>query len=274
MKLSICVAVVLFAGCQALAQSTFVAQVEGTFELREGSASAVGRGPVEITLTTNYSTVLFEFSWDVELLMAGAPEETFETRLSSAGRMYTPGAVDLSFPDALGITYAPQSTLNWENEFSVTERVVSFEQTHESTPQTGTRGTAATSLGVSAYPEFVAFRTQPDSWARYVKSIGKLNTQSGSEIELLLSFNPSNLEVALTELLPGDFNSDSAVDGADYTVWRDAPAFLAPLLTDYGVWRDNYGVRGSGSVAAAPEPTAVILLGWTMLAGCLTQRRF
>ncbi|MEM6655859.1 MAG: PEP-CTERM sorting domain-containing protein [Planctomycetota bacterium] len=68
--------------------------------------------------------------------------------------------------------------------------------------------------------------------------------------------------------LPGDFNADSAVNAADYTVWRDG---LGIDNTDnsYSIWRDNYGsVVSSASVATSvPEPSSLVLISLGLLGG-------
>lgn len=71
--------------------------------------------------------------------------------------------------------------------------------------------------------------------------------------------------------LPGDYNRDGVVDGADYIVWRNAMAGDVDLaadgngdgiitVADYDVWRAHYGsTSGSGSAVATqtvPEPVA------------------
>lgn len=76
--------------------------------------------------------------------------------------------------------------------------------------------------------------------------------------------------------LPGDFNNDGFVNGADYPVWRDG---LGATYTadDYDTWRNNYGATTGGAPAAsasAPVPTpsglALVLIGW---AGAVARRR-
>ena len=70
---------------------------------------------------------------------------------------------------------------------------------------------------------------------------------------------------------PGDYNSDTFVDAADYTIWRDTLGSTSDLrangdnagasagvvdLADYEFWKLQFGGAGSGgySTAAVPEP--------------------
>ena len=79
--------------------------------------------------------------------------------------------------------------------------------------------------------------------------------------------------------LPGDYNNDTKVDAADYTVWRDNlggsgstlganrdPANMGAVsVADYNSWKANFGMMaGTGassaaSQAAVPEPAALLL---------------
>ncbi len=93
-----------------------------------------------------------------------------------------------------------------------------------------------------------------------------------------------NVFFAATPGLAGDFNFDGVVDGADYTVWRNAlGASVAPFqgadatgdglvtLDDYAVWKSNFGMSlGAGAASsspAVPEPASVVLLLGITLAG-------
>jgi hypothetical protein len=86
----------------------------------------------------------------------------------------------------------------------------------------------------------------------------------------------SNLDKqVLPQSLPGDFNHDGLVDGADYTVWRDtmgktvaagtgADASVNGLVDagDYGIWKTNFSMASSVVVGAAaedvPEPATIV----------------
>jgi len=87
--------------------------------------------------------------------------------------------------------------------------------------------------------------------------------------------------------LPGDYNEDSTVDAADYTVWRNMlgtslalpnenPDALTPGVVDqedYDFWKSQFGATaGSGSLVAGnvPEPASAGLLAiglFALLAG-------
>ncbi|TWT33802.1 hypothetical protein KOR34_36360 [Posidoniimonas corsicana] len=86
--------------------------------------------------------------------------------------------------------------------------------------------------------------------------------------------------------IAGDFNDDSVVDAADYTVWRDAHGHAVVLpgdptaggvdQADYLVWRANYGFSeqyGPGTAASpSPEPSAFLCIaGLTFSWGVLVR---
>ena len=83
--------------------------------------------------------------------------------------------------------------------------------------------------------------------------------------------------------LLGDYNDDSVVDAADYTVWRDNLGSSVTLPNDstpgtvteadYTVWKTNYGLAAAPTTtsAAAPEPSSVSLV--LLALGALAGRR-
>ena len=79
------------------------------------------------------------------------------------------------------------------------------------------------------------------------------------------------LQPHLAPFLPGDYNNDGVVDGADYVVWRKNPG-TTYSPDDYNVWRANFGESGgsgSGANTSVPEPSTLVLLvlaaagGWS-----------
>jgi endonuclease/exonuclease/phosphatase family metal-dependent hydrolase len=105
----------------------------------------------------------------------------------------------------------------------------------------------------------------------------------------LTSSNYDHLPVVVdfrfpSEPLPGDYNSDGKVDGADYDAWKlafgtdnaaaDGNGDGRVDAGDYTVWRDNLGAGGAGSgVAAVPEPTGVAILAATWAWGACGRLR-
>jgi hypothetical protein len=93
------------------------------------------------------------------------------------------------------------------------------------------------------------------------------------QVAFLASFTDGSSGVFVSDAmlndgaLPGDFNSDGAVDAADYIVWRknysDQPA-------GYNIWRANIGrIAGGGpSITPVPEPAAVLLIMLGSVVGC------
>lgn len=78
----------------------------------------------------------------------------------------------------------------------------------------------------------------------------------------------------------GDYNGDGVVNAADYVVWRNVLANGGSLMNesaspgvvdqdDYEFWVSRFGATsgsGAGTAAVIPEPSAAVLLGWTLAA--------
>ena len=83
--------------------------------------------------------------------------------------------------------------------------------------------------------------------------------------------------------VPGDYNGNGVVDGADYVVWRNGGPLQNEVdnpgtvnQADYTAWRARFGNSGAGSglgdSAAVPEP-ATLLLSLVMICFTLSVRR-
>jgi hypothetical protein len=104
---------------------------------------------------------------------------------------------------------------------------------------------------------------------------------SDIELNLLNAFqytlpaNSISTLVLISDGLPGDFNHDGAVDGADYVVWRNLEGSAGNDLAadanednvvdanDYSLWSSNFGrtnLSGAGSVVPEPASLALILI--------------
>lgn len=87
--------------------------------------------------------------------------------------------------------------------------------------------------------------------------------------------------------LPGDYNRDGSVDGADYVVWRTAMNGDVNLaadgsgdgvinMADYDVWRAHFGTSAAAtgvSIGAVPEPSAAPLILASVVAMVLRGAR-
>lgn len=95
---------------------------------------------------------------------------------------------------------------------------------------------------------------------------------SGGDQDFTLRFLLANTSELLDGVvvfeLPGDFNNDNSVDGADFLAWqRD------PNIGDLSDWQTNYGVSVQASLSsiAVPEPTSLALLAIVVI-GCPADR--
>jgi autotransporter-associated beta strand protein len=91
-----------------------------------------------------------------------------------------------------------------------------------------------------------------------------------------LSLGDGGNDILLTTMggsLPGDFNNDGKVDGADYVVWRKNPSAFLPAT--YDTWRSNFGnPPGAGAGldgGAVPEPAALAIAVAMLLGSCGTR---
>ena len=85
------------------------------------------------------------------------------------------------------------------------------------------------------------------------------------------TYTIDDLKLEIAAAVPGDFDGDGDVDGADFLTWQRDDASAGGLTE----WQGNYGASGSlsASLAAVPEPSSLILACCAMMAG-LGRRRF
>ncbi len=91
-------------------------------------------------------------------------------------------------------------------------------------------------------------------------------------------------EINAAASLPGDFDGNERVDGADFLAWQRSLGSMTDLAADgllngtvdaddLAIWKENFGCSWPASaVIATPEPTAATLLAWIVLAARFRRR--
>ena len=69
-----------------------------------------------------------------------------------------------------------------------------------------------------------------------------------------VNYGATTLTAEIVSLLPGDFDNDGMVDGADFLLWQRNPGIGA--LSD---WEANYGTQITSATDAVPEPRTIML---------------
>ena len=79
-----CLVLAVFTWTQSVVAATFVGELTARYEVTEyldGTYTVVEQsGPMQFILTTDYSQIDWDIIFDVDLLMAGGPTQSFETR--------------------------------------------------------------------------------------------------------------------------------------------------------------------------------------------------
>jgi hypothetical protein len=87
MRIILLVLVLLWS--QTAAAATYVGNYNARFQVTERLDGVVTTlvkiGPARFVMNTDYDNIKWSMSFDVDLLMAGGPEENFETRLRATG---------------------------------------------------------------------------------------------------------------------------------------------------------------------------------------------
>ena len=101
----------------------------------------------------------------------------------------------------------------------------------------------------------------------YSDEVLRYDVDTGAFIDVFTDgiYNPTFI-VNFTPALPGDFDLDGDVDGADFLLWQRNPS-----VGDLADWEAYYGATSAiaAAVGTVPEPTSAVLLGlcFCMFAG-------
>jgi len=90
---------------------------------------------------------------------------------------------------------------------------------------------------------------------------------TGFTYSLVNNTSNKSIDLVVVPIIPGDFNFDGNVDGADYVEWRKDPDSNGGNL-GYNLWRANFGTTGGSGAAlpsaeslsvAVPEPASIVI---------------
>jgi len=275
-------AIILFLLAPTATGATFQGTTGIFFEIREtiGSVTTTESttAQVPVVLDTDYSSIDWRLDFtNQSITMAGSPNEPFETILEVDGMLSMGGSMPLSFPNAQGTAIAGAGMLSGTSiTYAVTDRIVTATQRHESLPvDVMINRNYEVSFNVADYPANVDLLLRGGDSGLH--SLGTVSTGVNSFIEAFLELRATGSqlrEIVLTEVLPGDFNSSRSVDAGDFTTWKDGAGLLAPLMTSYETWEDNFGnTAANESASAVPEVSAAALLVLGLFGQLLFMRR-
>lgn len=102
-------------------------------------------------------------------------------------------------------------------------------------------------------------------------------------------YEPTLVQLVVTDVLPGDYNRNGVVDAPDYVLWRKTLGQATTSFSgadgdgndtinenDYAVWRADFGqtaTPGGGSGTAVPEHTSLLLLFMLVLTALARSAR-
>lgn len=119
-------------------------------------------------------------------------------------------------------------------------------------------------------------------------SLGNAAVAGASDLQFYYALPTGEIHRGMVEYvagLPGDFDNDGDVDGADFVVWQtnfptssgatagDGDGDADVDGADFALWQDGFPTSSGAGAAPVPEPAGCLLLTTAALAVMLTRRR-
>ena len=106
------------------------------------------------------------------------------------------------------------------------------------------------------YNAKIGTRTEAPHHQTWGGWIDELSLWIGKQLTVEEAIGLWNAAAGITPTLPGDFDEDDDVDGADFLKWQRG--FGAPYdAGDLADWKANFGATAVAATAAVPEPTSL-----------------
>ncbi|HMO84853.1 MAG TPA: endo-1,4-beta-xylanase, partial [Lacipirellulaceae bacterium] len=93
-------------------------------------------------------------------------------------------------------------------------------------------------------------------WGDYDITIG------GETFSLTLDKGTTNYALTVVDALPGDFDFNGVVDGADFLVWQRGGSPQPHSAEDLAAWVNNFAPAASSAGAGVPEPGCALLAAY------------
>jgi T5SS/PEP-CTERM-associated repeat protein len=267
-----------FVGGTLRIQSGGLVTVEDTITLNDADELHLEGGALR-TRTIEFLGAQEPFFWGAGRL--SVDEIQIDTLIYNAGNVLAPGReLGETFVDGDLIAEPGGAT---EIQIGGTTPGVTFDRVRVTGSITITNGTLEVSMLNGFVPSPTdAFTVMSSLSGAFTGSF--FNVASGQRLatsdgvgSFLVSYGPGSPQVVLSAFqpgIPGDFDVDGDVDGADFLKWQRGGSPNPNSAGDLTAWRGNFGFGGlTAAGASIPEPRAEVLALSLTLFAVLSQRR-
>jgi hypothetical protein len=89
-------------------------------------------------------------------------------------------------------------------------------------------------------------------------------------------YDDVSVESLADPILPGDYDFDDVVDGADFLAWQRGESFNRLSPGDLQAWKDHFGPLAVATASPVPEPGCLVIVGVAaaVLLGCTRSHRW
>ncbi|MEM8946584.1 MAG: SpoIID/LytB domain-containing protein [Planctomycetota bacterium] len=165
-------------------------------------------------------------------------------------------------------------------------------------PETGDRGVLQSVIADNQWHKYEWFLDEPSEWEAWIGAGNGQIDGTNVSIDSIQLVGSSDAQVYLDDIfwdpqavfvppIPGDFDGNGFVDGADLDAWQTGYGITAAASiadgdadgdgnvdgADYLVWQRNFGPAANVSASAVPEPATAAMFTIGCLSLAVTVRR-